>query len=164
MKNIAEIYERQAAAVYRVAYMFVKNKADAEDMTHNAFVKLMGLEMTFESPEHEKAFLIRVTQSVCKDFLKSAWRKHRSSDEAEAKEAPAPCRRSSALEEVLALPEKYKIPIYLFYYEGYKTAEIAKILGKPESTVRGLLHRGRKILKLELEGENYVEARINGGV
>jgi len=65
---------------------------------------------------------------------------------------------------VLSLPEKYKIPVYLFYYEGYKTAEIAKMLGKPESTVRGLLHRGRKILKLELEEEYNEEARIKGGV
>ncbi|HEY8348645.1 MAG TPA: sigma factor-like helix-turn-helix DNA-binding protein, partial [Clostridia bacterium] len=58
----------------------------------------------------------------------------------------------SSLEKVLALPSKIKTAVYLYYYEGYSSVEIAKIMRKNESTVRGYLHTGRKLLKMEMEG------------
>jgi len=140
--------------------MFMKNAHDAEDMTHNTFVKLMNSVVGFESEEHEKAWLIRTASNTCKDSLKSAWAKRVEIPDTLAYHENAV---DDTLEQVLALPEKYKIPIYLFYYEGYKTAEIAKMLGKPEVTIRGIMHRGRKLLKLELEN-NYGQERINSGV
>jgi len=67
-RNIAEIYDRHAKTVYRVCYMYVKNQADSEDMTHNVFVKLMDSERVFDSPEHEKAFLIRTARTPARTF------------------------------------------------------------------------------------------------
>ncbi|MDR0222005.1 MAG: sigma-70 family RNA polymerase sigma factor [Oscillospiraceae bacterium] len=160
--ELSRIYSRQAETVYRVCYMFVKNPHDAEDMTHNAFVKLMnGSSVAFENAEHEKAWLIRAAANICKDFLKSAWAKRTDIPETH----PAPQKpENEALRQVLAMPDRYKIPIYLFYYEGYKTDEIAKMLGKPASTVRGLLHRGRKILKIEMEEKYNGKERADIGV
>jgi RNA polymerase sigma-70 factor (ECF subfamily) len=136
--------------------MLVKNQHDAEDMTSSTFIKLMRFDGSFESPEHEKAWLIRAATNTCKDFLKSVWaRRTAIPDNMEYKPVGG---SGEVLEEVLSLPEKYKLPIYLHYYEGYSTAEIAKMLKMYESTVRGRLHRGRKLLKLELEG-NYNEKK-----
>lgn len=158
---VSDIYQRHAKTVYRVSFMYVKNATDAEDMLHNVFMKLMGGDKRFAGEEHEKAWLIRTAQNLCKDYLKSAWNKRADIPE----KTPAPeSEGGEVLQKVLEMPEKYRTPIYLFYYEDYKTAEIAKILKKPESTVRGLLHRGRKILKLELEEEYYGKARTDGGV
>jgi len=159
--TVAEIYGRHAKTVYRVSYMYVKNPADAEDMLHNVFLKLIGSGMSFESEEHEKAWLIKTAQNVCKDYLKSAWYRRTAISES----VPAPEHaHDDVLQQVLALPEKYRTPIYLYYYEDLKTAEIAKILGKPDSTIRGILRRGRNILKLELEEEHYGKARTEIGI
>ena len=149
--DVEEIYARHAKTVYRVCYMYAKNKHDSEDLLHTTFVKLMNSEQVFSDHEHEKAWLIRVADNLCKDFVKSAWSKR---DELPSNLSYADnTQKSDILELVMGLPEKYKVPIYLHYYEGYKTHEIAKMLDKSESTVRGLLHRGRKMLKIELERE-----------
>ena len=76
-----------------------------------------------------------------------------SIDAAADVEAERPADTDNCLEKVLALPQKYKAAIYLYCYEGYSTEEIARILKKNRSTVRGYLHRGRKLLKMEMEGD-----------
>ena len=151
--SLSRIYTRHAPTVFRVCYMFMKNKHDAEDMTQSVFVKLMNCnpQKSFDSHEHEKAWLIRTATNLCKDFFKSSWTKRVEIPEDLAYHDNRESENSDILEKVLALPDRFKIPIYLFYYEGYSTAEIAETMGKHESTVRGYLHRGRKILKIEIE-------------
>ena len=159
-KEFSEIYNRHVATVYRVCFMFLKKEQDTEDAVQDTFIKLMNYKGKFESEEHEKAWLIRTASNHCRDMLKRPWRKttvslevvRESQDEEE--EDDTPLEVSDTLEQVLALPEKYKTVIYLYYYEGYKTYEIADIMGKPDATVRGYLRKGRELLKIKLGGDN----------
>jgi RNA polymerase sigma-70 factor (ECF subfamily) len=130
----------------------MKNQYDTEDMVQNTFIKLMKDKTQFQSEEHEKAWLIKTATNLCKDYFRSWWSKRISLEEAELTQENHPVI-DETLEKVLGLPPKYKIAVYLHYYEGYSAVEIAKILKKNESTVRGYLHTGRKLLRIEMEGD-----------
>ncbi|MCL2215679.1 MAG: sigma-70 family RNA polymerase sigma factor [Defluviitaleaceae bacterium] len=149
---IEETVKRYGDKMLRTALAVVGNKADAEDIVQNVFVKLFEKQPEFESSGHESAWLIRVTVNLCKNHLRSYWWK---------KTVPLletyPARtdeQENIMQTVLALPSKYRIVIHLFYYEGYSTKEIAEITEQKESTVRQLLTRARRKLKDFLEGEN----------
>ena len=138
--------------LYRVAYSFMKNGADAEDMVQETFIRLLRSGMVFDSVQHEKAWLIVTVSNLCKSALRSPWRRRESFDsltEPPTVEDPAP---DETLQAVLALPEDYKLPVYLYYYEGYQTAEIAEMLRVAPATVRSRLSRARQKLKLTLGG------------
>jgi len=161
--EITVIYNRNVDSIYRICYMYMKNKADTEDMTQNTFMKLVTHGIAFSSEEHEKAWLIRVAVNMCKNSLKSLWRKAVVFDE-QADSAgintyiiPEP---DETLTKVMKLPAKLKTALYLHYYEGYATAEIARIMNKPDSTIRGYLHRGRKTLKQEIEADTEKEENL----
>ena len=139
--------------VRRICMIHLKNRADTEDIFQNVFLKYVLRTAPFDSPEHEKAWIIRVTSNACRDLLKSFFRSRAVSlDTLIEKPQEMPEDHSDILEAVLALPEKYKDPIYLHYYEGYTTEEIGQILGKNTNTVYTLLTRARKMLKTRLEG------------
>jgi len=131
----------------------MKNQHDTEDMVQNTFIKLMKDDTQFQSEEHEKAWLIKTATNLCKDHFRSWWSKRVSMDEVAELAVDDSLLSNDALKMVLELPDKYKTAVYMYYYEGYSTVEIAKILGKKESTIRGYLHTGRKLLKLEMEGD-----------
>jgi len=133
--------------------MFMKNRADTEDMVQNTFIRLMKDKTVFQSVEHEKAWLIRTATNLCKDHLKHWWNRTVGLDDASEVEVEQDVNTDSTLEKVMSLPPKYKTAIYLYYYEGYTTAEIAKILNKNQSTIRGYLLKGRELLKMEMEGD-----------
>lgn len=146
---------------YRVAFAQMKNRADAEDVAQEVFLRLLASEQVYESAEHEKAWMIRVTLNLCRDLLKSRWRNMQVALE----RVPERERASSGLpypEEddtlwaVLALPANYKNCLYLFYYEDYSVREIAAILELPENTVKTNLRRGRERLKELLRREQRV--------
>jgi len=137
--------------------MYMKNQADTEDMVQNTFLRLMRDRTVFESEEHEKAWLIRTATNLCKDHLKHWWNRTTGMDKAADKAVEQSFETDSSLEKVLALPPKYKTPMYLYYYEGYSTVEIARILRKNQSTVRGWLRKGRQLLKMEIEMEGDLE-------
>ena len=139
--------------VRRICMIHLKNKADTEDIFQNVFLKYVLRTAPFDSPEHEKAWIIRVTANACKDLLKSFFRSRTVSlDVLIETPREMPEDHSDILEAVLALPEKYKDPIYLHYYEGYTAGEIGRILGKNTNTVYTLLTRARQMLKTRLEG------------
>lgn len=139
--------------VRRICMIHLKNKADTEDIFQNVFLKYVLRTAPFDSPEHEKAWIIRVTANACKDLLRSFFRSRTVSFDVLI-ETPRemPEDHSDILEAVLALPEKYKDPIYLHYYEGYTAEEIGRILGKNTNTVYTLLTRAKQMLKTRLEG------------
>lgn len=145
--------------ILRLAYSCLKNKDDAEEVLQDVMLKFFEKDPVFESEEHKKAWLIRVTINYCRNRLRSPWRQHRSLDEANSfgwsEEAvqnfSPPGEESEVLSAVLALPEKYREVIHMFYYEDYSTVQIASILRKKESTVRSLLHRAREMLKDSLK-------------
>ena len=107
----------------------------------------------FRDDEHAKAWLLRVAANCAGDLFRSAWRrKARPLEEAQGLTQPGQ-EMSSVLEAVMTLPSNYRIPLHLFYYEGYSVAEIARLLGKSEDVIRTRLHRGRGMLRRGLEGD-----------
>lgn len=139
------IYNRNVETVYRICFVYMKNKTDAEDMTQNTFIKYLKYNPTFENLEHEKAWFIVTSTNICKNHFKSWWIKNTCLDnEIEVKTND---KNDDVLESVLKLPTKYKQVIYMYYYEGYSTVEISKMLDTKESTIRTHLLKGRQILK-----------------
>lgn len=142
-------------AILRLSYTYLKNTDDAQDICQSVFVKLLTQPITFDSPEHERAYVLRMASNACKDLLKSPWRKRKCSLDA-CMEIPAPeAKDGSVLEAVNRLPTGYRTVIYLFYYEGYQASEIGQILGIPTATVHTRLVRGREKLKPYLEEYGY---------
>lgn len=141
--------------VRRICFCHLKNESDTEDVFQNVFLKYVLHCGAFESEEHEKAWFIRVTVNVCKDYLRALFR-HRTEPLDMIREEGIPMgEKSDVLEAVLSLPEKYKDVIYLHYYEGYSATEIGSMLQKKENTVYSLLSRGRQLLKNRLGGEDF---------
>ena len=153
-KEIAELYETYVDMVYRLCFTILKNRFDTEDAVQNTFIKLMHYSKPFDSPEHEKAWLIVTASNTCKDALRRASRRDEPLELRPDLPAPASAdpAGNTVLDAVLALPLKYRAPVYLYYYEGYTTAEIAAHQNCPESTVRSRLSRARKQLQTILGG------------
>lgn len=147
--------ERYADTVRRICMVHLKNHADTEDVFQNVFMKYILRSDVFENDEHEKAWLIRVTLNACKDHLKSLFR-HRtvSLDEVIPPSVEMTQEHSEVLKAVLALPAKYKDPVYLFYFEGYSAVRIAEILGKNVNTIYTLLSRAKAMLQDALGGDD----------
>ena len=146
--------ELYADTVRRICMLHLKNHADTEDIFQTVFLKYLLSSKEFETPEHEKAWFIRVTVNACRDLLKSFIRSRTVSME-ELLDQPALADGSSeVLEAVLSLPARYKDVVYLHYYEGYTAPEIARILGKNVNTVYTLLTRSRQLLKEKLGGDD----------
>lgn len=150
LMKIKEIFDKYADTVYRVALTRTKNIENAEDIFQDVFMKLSEKDPKFESEEHIKAWLIRVTINMTKNFHSSSWNQKVTSLDEEFKFETE--EENNVFEIVNELPQNYRTVIYLFYYEGYKTKEIAKILNKSEGTVKTWLFRARECLKEKLEG------------
>lgn len=144
-------YNRQVDTVYRVCYSFMKNKADTEDMVQETFLRLLSTGKEFESERHEKAWLIVIASNLCKDALKKWWRKSENIDDY-LDIAEEPKQEDGVLEIILQLPNDYKDAVYMYYYEGYSTVEIAQHLKCPEATVRSRLSRARSKLQSMMGG------------
>lgn len=152
-KSIEEIYERHADMVYSVSFSYMKNTEDTKDIVSEIFLKLIQKRIYFNDAEHEKAWLLRTTVNLCKDWLKNLRRRNKNIDDYESLESGDPFQTDETYKLVMNLPERYKAVVYLHYYEGYKTEEIGRILKKPQSTVLSQLREARKILKGVLENE-----------
>ena len=152
-EEVNQAIERYADTVRRICMVHLKNESDTEDIFQTVFMKYVLHTAPFESKDHEKAWIIRVTINACKDFLKNVFRRRTVPlDQLIEKPQDMPEDHSDLLEAVLDLPKKYKDVIYLYYYEGYSAAEISSILKKNVNTVYTLLTRARQILKSRLEG------------
>lgn len=153
-QEVNKAIERYADTVRRLCVVYLKNHADTEDVFQNVFFKYYLSSKTFESDEHEKAWIIRVTVNACKDMLKSFFRTRVVSLE-EIAELPADAPEDSGevLKAVLSLPEKYRSVVYLHYYEDYTAPQISKILHKNVNTVYTLLTRSKELLREKLKSE-----------
>lgn len=152
-QELIDVYNRNVDMIYRLCFSYMKNKTDSEDALSSTFMRYITYPNQFKSLEHEKAWFIRTATNVCKDMLKSWWRKNMTYDEKTIIYSN-PQYIDSTLDIVLHLPNKYKTVIYLYYYEGYTSDEIAKILNKSPSTIRNQLARAKKILKRKLGDNN----------
>ena len=152
-RELLAIYNRHIDTVYRLCYSFMKNPADAEDMAQETFLKLMTEEKSFENERHEKAWLIVTASNLCRDSLKKWWRRHENIED----HLDLGCEQSfgdpTIMSAILSLKPEYKTAVYMYYYEGYTTAEIAGHFSCPEATVRSRLSRARAQLRTLLGGD-----------
>ncbi len=140
--------------VFRLAFSYMKSRADADDITQNVLLKLYQTDTCFESEGHVKNWLIRVTANECKSALRSPWRRLEDLSEYENTLALPSEAHRELFELVMALPSKYRAVLYLYYYEDRTTDEIAGLLDMNPSTVRSILSRGReKLKKMFMEAE-----------
>ena len=146
MDRAEQVFDRYGNAILRLAYSYLHNMSDAEDILQEVLIQYMKAAPAFNGEEHEKAWLLHVSANLCKNRIK--YNKYRETDElmeelvAEKKED-----LSFVWEAVRSLPEKYREVIHLFYQETLTTKEIAEVLGRKEATIRSDLLRGREKLK-----------------
>ena len=149
--EIERVVNEYATMLLRVAYSQLNNRTEAEDAVQEVLLKYMEKAPVFQSAEHEKAWLLRVTINHCKNHLASAWfRKRADLDEG------IPALDNEELEvvsAVAALPAKYRAVVHLYYFEGYSTKEIAEILHSRPNTVSSRLSRARALLAKALKEE-----------
>ena len=152
-KDLDKICEKYGDRLYAAAFNICRQQQDAEDAVQDALLAYYRTDKEFETEEHIKAWLLRVTINAAKSTKRLFWNRNRTSYEEymDSLIFEEPSDRI-LMDEVLALPEKYRIVIHLFYFEEYKTREIAEILKLSENTVKTRLSNGRKILKTKLEG------------
>lgn len=132
--------------ILRFAYSYLHNMSDAEEILQDTLIQFLKTKPVFENVNHEKAWLLRVAANLSKNRIEyNAVRKTDELDETLVAEQREDL--SFVWDAVKELPEKYREAIHLFYYEGYSTIQIAKILGRSEVTIRSQLHRGRTMLK-----------------
>ena len=153
VEQVSEIIKRNSNMLYRLAYSMVKTVQDAEDIHQEVFIRYICKCPQFESNEHEKAWFIRVTTNLCKNWWKSAWKRKITFLSEFEEDARATYFFQSfhednhdIIEVVRSLPQKYRVVIHLFYYEQLSIKEIAGILGLKPSTVRTHLTRARQRL------------------
>lgn len=154
-----EVVDRYADMVYRLALLQVKNRADADDIFQEVFVRLVKHIHKLQNWEHVKAWLIRVTTNCSKKHFDRYWNRNVSFLD-ETEEVVSHERGYEVVEDdgfvwraVRELPEKYRVVVHLFYFEELSITQIAKATGQRETTVKSQLFRAREMLRTSLEGE-----------
>ena len=144
--------------VYRVAYHALQNRADAEDVMQTVLLRLYEHRREFESEDHLKHWLLRVAVNESRKVLRSFWRRTTVPLE-EWRDSPAleDPARAEVLRAVMGLETKYRLTVYLYYYEGCTVAEVAAALRANPSTVQTWLLRARERLRRELSGQEEKE-------
>lgn len=152
-----DLVRRYKDMIFRIAWNYFGNPFDAEDMVQETLMKLYTANPAFESEEHAKHWLIRVTLNLCKNTVRSPWRRRTVSlEEASDLVSFDKPEQSELFQSVMGLPEKYRTVLYLFYYEDLSVREIAQLLLVKESAVTTRLSRARQMLKSELmEAADY---------
>lgn len=152
--DFERMVNRHRDLVYRVAYSYMRNPADADDVAQDVFVKFFQTDKRFESDEHARNWLVRVTINQCKSLFRRPWR--RAADiEAYADALEAPDERTLTLfSELMQLSEKYRVPLVLYYYVGFSTQEVADALRIPPATARTRIARGRAKLRSIIETQD----------
>jgi len=136
--------------IYRIALNYLRNTHDSDDMVQEVLMKLYSSNQQFESDEHIRNWLIRVTINLCKNTLRMPWRRNVALDELPDSTSFEHREQSELFVSVMSLSEKYRIVLYLFYYEEFSVKEIANMLKLKESAVTSRLSRARNQLKLKL--------------
>lgn len=145
---VETLVERYHQNLFAVAFNVCKNREDAEEVVQDAFIQYHLKRLDFQSEEHIRAWLIRVTINKAKNAARTFWRRHRTSLEETMAALTFDDQESEQLfEAVMALPQKYRIVVHLFYYEDYSVHEMAKLLSLSESNVKTRLSRARAMLR-----------------
>ncbi len=151
-KDFNTIYNKYGEMLYRIAFVYLGNPDDAEDILQDVFIAFLYNTSTHKSDEHEKAWLIRTTQNKCINLLKSATRKSVDIDDVQLQfNDDTKDLHIDIINQILNLPPKYKTAVILYYYNDYSVSEIAKTLKISKSAVKMRLKRSRELLKIQLE-------------
>lgn len=150
--DIADAYEVYGTILFKIAMIHLGSKEDAEEAIQETFIKLLYKSPEFKDQEHKKAWLIRVITNHCKNMQGSLWRRRVIKMEEMDEYFETFSSDRTLMDHVLKLPFKYKIVIHLYYYEEYSVREISGILQISESAIKMCLNRGRKLLRMDLEG------------
>lgn len=153
-KEILELYEKYYEMIWRICLVQFGNPHDAYDATQETYVRLINYEKPFHGEEHEKAWLIRTAINYCRDVMKSSARKKLACLE-EGKPLAGgivPKEYAEVYETMMGLPEKYRVLLYLYYYEGYTLKEIAGMLKANASTLRSRFAKAKELMKEYLDG------------
>lgn len=131
-KHISELVDQYGDMILRLAYTYLKNKADAEDVVQDVFMKIIEKNPHFNDKAHEKSWVMKVTVNICKNKLNLFWKRNRCSIDEVAEIAAYDTydTDSDVLKAVMSLHDKYRIVVYMYYYEGYSTPEISKLIEK----------------------------------
>ena len=149
-----QIADRHLDMVYRLALNWLRSPADAEDAAQNAMLRLWRTDTQFQGEDHLKHWLVRVTVNECKRIALHPWRKRSLPlDEAVGEPVFDDPDRGELFRAVMDLPEAYRVPLYLYYYEGYSVSEVGELLGLKAATVETRLGRARAQLKTMLTEE-----------
>ena len=153
--RFAALAEKYMDMVYRIALNALGSVADAEDVTQNVMVRLYRADPDFESEEHAKRWLIRVAVNESKRLVGLPWKKREASFEEvlNAASVEADGLQKDLVRKIAQLQPKYRVPMYLYYFEGYSIKEIAELTGSKTSTLQTRLARGREKLREVLEEE-----------
>ena len=155
------IYDLYFDTIYKICFLYMKNHTDAQDMVQETFCRMLRKPFHYETDEKTKAWLVVCASNLCKNHLKKWWVKKsvplddniRSNDEKQSLHKYNEHSRE-IYQTVMGLEAKYSIPVYLYYYEGYTTTEVAAMLNTNPSTIQTRLAKARQLLKMELEGES----------
>jgi len=145
-ENIENIVNCYGDMLFRICFVMLASHADAEDAVQETVIRYMQKSPVFESSEHEKAWLITTAKNKCRDILRVR-KSHLQTNTEQLPELPYEIPDRSILDALMAIPEKYRLVLILYYVEEYNTAEIAKIIQKSPSAVKMRLQKGRKMLK-----------------
>ena len=155
-EEIMDIVDCYADMIKRICFTYMKNDYEADDIFQTVFLKMIQSDIVFENENHRKAWLIRVTINCCKDTLKSFFRKNIVPIEAYKEDYYETSDYSWVKDALMEIPAKYRIVLYLYYYEQYQVKEIAEILGCGQNTVSTQLKRGKEQMKIKI-GEKWNE-------
>lgn len=145
--------ERHLDMVYRIALNWFRAPPDAEDAAQNVMLRLWRTDTDFQSGDHLRRWLVKVTVNECKRISMHPWRSRTVPLESCAGPVFEDREKQELYDAVMGLPGKYRVPLYLYYYEGYAVNEVGELLGLKPSTVQTRLARGREKLKTMLTEE-----------
>jgi len=146
-----EVIQRYQDTIYRIAFTYCRNSADAQDIAQEVFIRYINKDPILAGEEHLKAWLIRVTINTAKSMLHSSWSKKVIPLSEHEPICADDWSRVDTYHAVMSLPEKYLSVIMLYYFEDYSVREIAKILKRTETAVQTQLQRAREMLKTKLK-------------
>ena len=149
-EEAARLVEAHGQAVYRLAYARTGSREDAEDITQETFLRLVRAAPVFRDEAHCRAWLLHVAMNCTRSLFRRPWRRRDLPLEEAANAAAPDGERGDVLEAVLALPEQYRAPVHLFYYEDLTVEQIAQTLKIPQGTVKSRLSRAREKLRTML--------------
>jgi len=153
---LEEVLNQYGNILFRYALMMLGTAQDAEDVVQDVLLKYWQKAPVFKDKDHEKAWLLTVTENRCRDLLRKRMRQGETTLESVAEIAEITIEStvdSGILEALMQLPEKYKKVLYLYYVEEYRVDEIAGIIGKTASAVKMRLKKGRQLLREEYRKE-----------